>query len=391
MNKLIVKILLLILPFGLSAQTIESVLSEIERNNTTLLAYQNLNKAQKLENKTGIYFENPEAEFHYLWGDPSAIGNRKDFTISQSFDFPTAYGIKKKIANAKNEQSDLEFQLQRKSILYKAKTMCNELIYLNALNNVLQKRAADAANIAKAYASKFNQGEVNILEKNKAQFNLLNARKELEANETERKVLVSELTSLNGGNPISFNQSSYALLQLPVSFESWYTEYESKNIVLQQAAGEIGISEKQIKLSKAMSLPKISGGYMSEAVEGEAFRGVSVGISIPLWENKNTVKLATARQQVALQVVNDKKIKTYNQLKGQYEKAVSLQKTLVSYRQELQAVNSSELLKKALEAGELSLIEYLMELTLYYETTDKFLSIENELNQLATGLYFFEL
>jgi outer membrane protein TolC len=384
-------ILSLSLPFGLSAQNIENVLSEIESNNTTLRAYRNLNEAQKLENKTGIYLANPEVEFNYLWGDPSSMGNRKDFSLTQSFDFPTAYGIKKRIASAKNEQSDLEFELQRKSILYKAKILCNELVYLNALHEVLQKRATDAGNIAIAYSSKFDQGEINILEKNKAQFNLLNAQKELEANETERSLLLAELNILNGGIPVSFNQSSFSPLQLPVDFENWYSAYETKNIVLQQAAREIGISENQIKLSKAMSLPKISGGYMSEAVEGEAFRGVSVGVSIPLWENKNTVKLANAQQQVALQQANDKKIQTYNQLKGQYEKAVSLQKTLASYREALQAVNSSELLKKTLDAGQLSLIEYIMEVTLYYETTDKFLSIENELNQLATGLYFFEL
>lgn len=391
MNNIIFKILLLILPFGLSAQNIQSVLSEIESNNTTLRAYQNLNEAQKLENKTGIYLENPEAEYHYLWGDPSLMGIRQDFAISQSFDFPTAYGIKRKIAKAKNIDSDLEFELQRKSILFKAKTICNELIYLNALNKVLMERSKHAEGISNAYITRFEQGEINILEKNKAQFNLLNTQKELEANESERAILLAELVALNGGKLVTFEQSTFAPVNLPIDFTTWYSNYESKNIVLQQAVNEVGISEKQIKLSKAMSWPKFSGGYMSETVEGEGFKGVAVGMSIPLWENKNTVKLATAKQQVALELANDKKIQSYNQLKGQYEKAISLQKTLASYREALQTVNSSDLLKKALDAGELSLIEYMLELTLYYETTDKFLSIENELNQLATGLFFFEL
>lgn len=384
-------IFILLFPLGISAQNIESVLSEIESNNTTLRAYQNLNEAQKLENKTGIYLDNPEVGFNYLWGDPSSMGERKDFSVTQSFDFPTAYGIKKKIADAQNEQSDLDFELQRKSILYKAKTVCNQLVYLNALNEILSERANHAEDIANAYNKKFELGEINILDKNKAQFNLLNAQKELEANETEREILLAELATLNGGNAVTFEQNIFVPVSLPLNFASWYTDYESKNIVLQQAANAVGLSEKHIKLSKAMSLPKFSGGYMSESVVGESFKGVSVGMSIPLWENKNTVKLATAQQQVALELANDKKIKTYSQLKGQYEKAVSLQKTLVSYREVLQSVNSSDLLKKALDAGEISLIEYMLELTLYYETTDKLLSIENELNQLATGLYFFEL
>ena len=391
MNKLIVIILVLHVPFQLLAQNIETVLSGIESNNTTLRAYLNLNEAQKLENKTGIYLENPEAEFHYLWGDPSSMGTRQDFLLKQSFDFPTAYGLKKKIAEAKNIQSDLDFELHRKSILFKAKTVCNELVYLNAMNEVLTKRLTHAADIAKAFMARFENGEINIIDNNKARFNLLNAQKELEANDTERKILLAELTALNGGNSVSFTQNTFSPLSLPVDFQIWYKEYESKNIFLQQASNEIGITEKQIKLSKALSLPKFSGGYMSEEVEEEGFKGVTIGMSIPLWENKNTVKRASAQQQVAMELANDKKIQTYNQLKGQYDKAIRLQKTLISYREAMQAVNSSDLLKKALDAGELSLIEYMLELTLYYETTDKFLSIEKELNQLASGLFFFDL
>lgn len=392
MNRKIIAFLLLVLPLGLLAQTeIENILAEIESNNTTLSAYRNLNEAQKLENKTGIYLENPEVGFNYLWGDPVAMGTRKDFSISQSFDFPTAYGIKKKIAEAKNIQSDLDFELHRKTILYQTKVICNQLIYLNAINKVLLAREKHAEDIALAYNAKFEVGEINILDKNKAQFNFLNAQKKIEENETEREVLLVQLTAFNGGNPIAFVQSVFSQVNLPVDFSTWYTAYENKNIVLQQAANEIGISEKHIKLSKALSLPKFSGGYMSESVVGESFKGVSVGMSIPLWENKNSVKLANAQQQVALELANDKKIQSYNQLKGQHEKAINLQKMLNSYREALQAVNSSDLLKKALDAGELSLIEYMLELTLYYETTDKFLSIENELNQLIAGLYFFDL
>ncbi len=377
--------------FSLSAQNINRVLSEIEMNNTSLRAYKGLNEAQKLENETGIYLENPEMEFNYLWGDPSAIGQRKDFIISQSFDFPTAYGIRRKIAEARSQQSDLDFEIRRKSILYQAKSICNELIYLNASHEVLTQRAAHAGEIAKAYGKKFELGEINILDHNKAKFNLLNAQKELETIETERQILLAQLTALNGGHSVVFEQSHFPAVKLPHDFSAWYSNYESKNIILQKTKNEIGISEKQLKLSKALSFPKFSGGYMSESVVGETFKGISVGMSIPLWENKNTVKLAAAQQQVAVELANDQKIKTYNQLKGQYEKAKNLEKTLLSYRRELQTINSSQLLKKALDAGELSLIEYLLELTVYYETLDKFLSIEKDLNQLVSGLYFFEL
>lgn len=373
------------------AQDIGSVLTQVEENNTTLRALYELNKAEKLENKTGIYPENPEVGFDYLWSDPASIGPRRDFSVMQRFDFPTAYGIRKKMAEVKNAQSDLEFQLQRKTILYRAKVLCNELIFRNAEHVLLAKREEQARELADAFSARFNEGEVNILEKNKAAFHLLNAQKRLEENETERQALLAELAALNGGNPVSFNENTFSPVQLPADFESWYATYEAKIIGLQQSENQLALSEKEISLKKTQSLPKFSGGYMSELVVGEEFRGISVGMSIPLWENKNTVKLAKARQLVAQEKAGDEKIKSYMQLKAQFEKAQSLQKMLASYRQTLEEVNSSELLKKALDAGEISLVDYLLELSLYYDTTDKILSMEKELNQLAAGLYFFEL
>ena len=114
--------ILFILPVSLSAQiTVDSVLSAIEKNNTSLSAMRKSTEAEKIRNQTGIYLQNPEAGFNYLWGYPAAIGNRTDISIKQSFDFPTAYGYRRQIADTRNFQSDLEYQQQRKEILYAAR------------------------------------------------------------------------------------------------------------------------------------------------------------------------------------------------------------------------------------------------------------------------------
>jgi len=392
MNRILINSLLLLLPFGIMAQPdIKQVLSEIEQNNTTLNVYQNLNEAQKVENKTGIYIENPEVEFHYLWGDPAARGTRQDFAVSQSFDFPTSYGYKKQIANVQNKQADLDFQMKRKNILFQAKTICTELIYLNAMHDELEKRVQHARQISEAYNAKFENGETNIIEKNKAQLNMLNARKALQENKTDRSELLAELKRLNGGTSINFYQSEFSDVQLPLDFDNWFAENEKQNTLLQQVSRKVEMREKQIKLTKALNLPKFSTGYMSESVEGEAFKGIALGVSIPLWENKNTVKLARLQQKVAEEVAADARVQSYNRLKTHYEKANRLQETLADYTEVLESVNSTLLLKKALDAGEISLIEYMMELSLYYDTIDNILSTKNELHQALAELYFYEL
>lgn len=90
---------------------------------------------------------------------------------------------------------------------------------------------------------------------------------------------------------------------------------------------EKGETNRQVKVSQAEGLPKIAVGYMGEFVGNENFQGISVGITIPLWQNKNRVK---------------------------YARAAAL------YRSSLDKNNSGEILLKAFEKGELPLLEYLL-------------------------------
>lgn len=366
--------------FLFAQYTIDSVLVEIEKNNTTLSALQKRMEADKLGNKTGIYIANPEVEFNYLWGNPTDFGNRTDFKITQSFDFPTAYSHKKQIANIKNEQAELEYQKQRKALLLEVKIICNKLIYYNALKLELSNRLNHAESIAKAYKAKFDGGETNVLEYNKAQLNLLNLSKEMEALDIERKALLGQLNRLNGGFPIDFSESEFQTIDLSADFEEWYQQAEQSSPLLNWLKKEIEITAKQVSLSKAMSLPKLQAGYMSESIVGQDFKGLNVGLSIPLWENKNTVKFAKANTVALENMASDNKVQLYNQLKVLHTKATELQNSSSEYKSKLQLFNSSELLKKALDKGEISLIDYIVELSIYYESVNNLLQMERDMN-----------
>ena len=383
-------IVLLFLPVSLFAQNnVDKVLSQIENNNTTLSALRKSADAQKVGNKTGIFLKNPEVEFNYLWGTPSAIGNRTDFSIKQSFDFPTAYGYKNQMSDIKNEQTELEYRKQQKTVLLQARNICIDLIYTNALKSEYGKRLNHAQNIAKSYKLKFDAGDANVLEYNKAQLNLLNLSNKIELIEIDRTALLSELTRLNGGIAIELADSEIQSQIIPADFEQWYTQAEQSNPILNWLKQEIEISNKQVSLNKALALPKFQAGYMSETVVGQQFRGVSVGLSIPLWENKNTVKYAKANTIALEAVAADNKVQLYNQLKTLHSKAISLQSNVTEYRSKLQSFNSSDLLKKALDKGEISLIDYIMELSIYYENVNKMLELEKELNKTVAEMNQF--
>lgn len=366
--------------FNLFAQnTIDNVLTEVEKNNTTLAAYRKSIDAEKIRNKTGLTPYDPEVEFNYLWGNPSAIGNRIDFSIKQSFDFPSVYYYKSQISDLKNEQSELEYKKLRNEVLFQTRVVCVKLTYFNALKIELKKRHANAMKVADAYKTKYNTGDVGILEYNKAQINLLNVAKEIEKIEIERNALLLELKTLNGGNSINFNDSLFSLQTIPADFEQWFTSVETNNPILELMKQEITISEKQVKLNIANSLPKVYVGFMSEKVVGQQFQGVNVGITIPLWENKNTVKYANARAIAMQSVEADAKLQFYNSMKALHTKVIALQNNVNDYRIKLAMYSNKELLEKAFSIGEISLTEYVYELSLYYDSIYKLLEMEMNL------------
>jgi len=357
---------------------LNNVLSSIEENNSTLKSLREASEAQKLENKTGIYLSNPEVGFNYLWGKPGEIGNRKDFSVTQSFDIPTITGMKSRLANQQNDLVEWQYKSDRMNILLEAKQYLIELTYNNALMKELELRFEHAQTIEAGYKERMDRGDANILEYNKVKLNLATVEGEISRIETERKALLSELARLNGGIDIPFSDSRFEEIQMPLNFDDWYTQAEQKNPVLAYVKQEVEVSKKQVSLSKAMGLPTFSAGYMSEKIVGEHFQGISVGVSIPLWENKNRVKQAKAAVRAAEARQTDNKQQFYGQLRIQYDRTLGLQATAANYRKSLANANSTELLKKALDAGQISLLEYMLEIGLYYDTVNQALEAERD-------------
>ena len=367
-------------------QTIDAVLQQIERNNTTLEALRKQTEADKLQNKTGITLPDPEVSFDYLWGDPSSIGNRKDFGVTQSFDIATIAGSRRRVADAQNGLLDVEYRAGRMAILLEARQTCIQLVYYNALKAELEQRLAHAQAVADFYDRQLADGNASRLEVNKARLSLSAAQGELRRNEVERTNLLAELQRLNGGEPIVFEQAAYAQPVLPQDFEAWYDEAAAANPVLAYARQNVELKRREMKLGKLSGLPQISAGYMSELVPESNFRGITLGLSVPLWSNRNRVKQAKAAVVAAELQQKDATVQFYERLRNQYGRTLGLQRTAEEYRKALAELDNTQLLRKALDAGEISLLDYIVELGLYYTTVDEALAAERDYELALTEL-----
>ncbi len=357
---------------------IQRVLQEIESNNTTLLALQKQIEAKKIGNKTGIYLPNPEVEFGHLWGSPTELGNENSIIVKQSLDFPTVYSHRSKISNMENKNLDILYNSERINILLKAKKLAIELAYYNALSNDYVIRVQMAKEISDSYDRMYEQGEIAKLERNQVNMSLISCINDTRKIDIERKALLNELKSLNGGKDIDFNATETPISPLPKNFNQWYAEVELHSPLIQHLNQQINIGRQQVKLKKALSLPKISAGYSYEEILNEKLQGIIFGVTIPLWENKNTVKQAKAELLSNEYSLEDNKLQFYNHLYTLYEKSVGLQEAVDQFRKTLSSYNSVPMLRKAHESGEISLLNYFIQAEAYYDAYNNMLEIERD-------------
>ncbi len=379
MKRLSLTLLCFVVFMGSHAQSsIEYILQKIETNNTTLHSIQKQIEAQKLESKTGIYLPNPEVEYSYLWGSPSEVENEKSFTITQSMDFPTAYAHRKKISSMKNQNLDMFYNSERMNVLLQAKQLIINLSYYNALSKDYENRIEIAKEVAESYQKMYDKGAIDILERNQVYMDLMTRINDKEKIDIERKSLLNELKAFNGDKDIQFDETEIPHSPLPLNFNEWYSEAESRSPVIQYLNQQIEINKQHIKLHQALSLPKLSAGYHDERILGEKLQGIAIGISIPLWENKNTVKQARADVVSGESSLEDNKLQYYNRLQNLFNKSVDLQKTAEKYRQALSTYNSLPMLRKALDTGEINLLNYLLQIENYYDAYNTMLEIERD-------------
>jgi outer membrane protein TolC len=385
-------ICLLAVDYPLTAQSnIPGVLSEIARNNKTLQAHVQHNSTQKLEHRVGNAPANPNVEYDYLVGSPSTAGNQTEVIFVQSFDFPTTYFKKDELADQKNIQADLELVQIRQDILLDALNCCIGLVYHHKTEVQLEILKQQTEKLLSNFQERLEKGDGNLLDVNKARLRLLEIDKQLQAHKSSISQLNSKLTALNGGVAITFTDSSYSQEPLPLAFDQLIAEYQNADPHRKTLQQEKLIFEKQVEVNKSLSLPKLEVGYHYQHILGQTFSGIHTGISIPLWENKNTVKAGKSQVLFADLEILDYENQQYQELKSMYDKYSSLQKTLEEYEQVFSAYTNTELLNTALALGHISTIEYFMETSYYYDALKSFLETEKEYNETLALLNKYRL
>ena len=350
---------------------VERVLQSVEQHNTTLVALRHETEAAKVGNHTNLNLPNPEVEFGYLWGSPSSIGHRKDVSAVQSFDFATVSGAKRRLARQQDALADWQYKESRMQLLLEAHHLCLDAIYYNAMRKELMQRKQYAEEITSAQQKRLEQGDINRIEYNQVKLDLAAVCAELMRCNTERAAVMAELQRLNGGEPLLIEATDYPAVAIANDFEAWYAEAEQKSPALAYVKQQIDVANRELAVRRADGLPTVSLGFMGEYVSGENYQGVKVGMSIPLWANKNRVRQAKAEVEAVKARQTDARQQFYSRLHNLFVQQRGLRQVVQSYQEALRATDNTSLLKKALDAGSISTMDYLLGARMYYDAVNQ--------------------
>lgn len=366
------------------AQTsVEEILRLVDQNNTALKAAADKTEAAKQEAMMETSLDDPEIGFDYLWGKPGMIGKRKDVNVNQTFDLATVFGYRKRLANSQKELLELELQQKRVETRLEAMDLLAQITYYNQALAIYDERLQQEKQLADSYEKRLAAGDANKLEANRARLSLADVEADAAKFHTERDILMLQLQTLCGGAEVSYNGTDYLALNIA-------PEVSLKALQEAQNNQQQLVAEHELKTTKAQSMPSLSAGYMAELTDDEKWNGVTIGLSIPLWNNRHNLKRARLQVESARSEAVDAAYQLEQAAAAQRLRTERYRDIAQKMQQKLANASSTALLRKALDEGEISLVEYTIENSDLFDLRIKALEAERDYQEAKIYCSAFE-
>lgn len=377
--------------FFSQTKNMENLLYEIEQNNMELKGYQSFIESQQLENSSNNNLPDPKLSGYYLPFGDNVTGSYTEYEVSQSFEFPTVYGVRGKLNDLKSIQLQSSYAKKRQETLLKAKELLIELAFVQKQKVIETERKVQSRKIYTQIQELYDKEQVGILDLNKARIAWIQEQFVVEQIESEIQILLSKLKTLNGGNSLEGISTGIVLPIKIETAENLWQEKLANDPAFQELMAEETASLQKMKLEKNKVLPNLEFGYNYQGVNGNNYSGFFGGLTIPLWNSKNKIKSAEADYEYKQS--NTEFITT--SLKTEFQETLNrfqlMLKKYNEYEATMDNLNSEELLFKAYMLGEYSFMDYYVELQFYRKATDKMLQMEKELLLLQAQLFKHQL
>lgn len=370
----------------LQAQGIGDILRSIEQNNKELQAQQQMTEAAKMEVQTQNSLSDPTVEYSPFFAKEVDGVASSELVVSQEFDFPTLYAARRQSGKLQQEVLDKQLLAVRRTILLNAKNLCLDLIRLNQERALLEERRKNADELLALFEKRLTEGDAGILEVNKIKMERMNVQTEVTQNNAAHRTALQSLLAMNGNLPLEFTADTYPRIEGIKDYNALYDEMMLTDADLLASDAAARAAAKEVNVNKQSWLPKLSVGYRRNTSVGEKSNGFLIGGSIPIFSNRKKVKIARAQEVGARLQLDNTRLQVEAAVQSRFNEVQQLQEAMKAYDMPLMH-QTLDMLKQAVMAGQLSIIEYYVEVDGVYQNMQTYMQIENQYQKLMADIY----
>lgn len=370
----------------MSGDTYSDVLRSILDGNRVLQTERALLEAESAENMTGLLLPNPEVEFAYQWATPGSSPDKKILDISQSFDFATLSGGKRRVARSRNIVAENNFQTSRMSVAGEIDRLMTEAVYMQRMASLYSLTDSLMVQFEDASRTRMKMGDMTAIEYNGVLIQRRNAITDEALHRIDMEANMAELDRLAGGRMPAWNCEEYSSWSLPSDFDAWWGNAAGHTPEEAAARSEITLANDEVSLRRKEGLPSFSLGYTSEMIREDNHFGLSVGVELPLWGNRGRVKAAKAAAAAAELRLEEIRYMARADVETKYKRAKALMKAVEDVREIRRSCGDTSTLQEAYDKGAITLDDYLGQLIGLLDLDKRVLETERDYQQALVQL-----
>lgn len=338
--------------------------------------------------------------------DPTSGGSTDNsLTISQTFEFPTIYGARRRQLKAEKQLERTRLEVTRNELDKEVTLAYYSLLYAIERKRILRKQTAIYESFLRIANAKLNAGETGNLEWMNA--DRLSHENEIALSNAEGDVRIAAYDLqrwLNTDSVVFPIEDSLVIVnyQPSLSFDAMATS------VAQLEEQQKKVGEYSLKVARQGFLPDISlsartqmviSGFNPYGVDRSLydkgnFMGFEIGLSVPLFYGSQRAKVKAAKHDIAIaEAQMQSQIQTMNSLYHKaYEEYEKAKVSLEYYRTggAAQADKIERISQMAYENGEIGYVEYVQNLQTALDIHNQYATAINNYNQTVIKLKYIK-
>jgi outer membrane protein, heavy metal efflux system len=324
--------------------------------------------------------------FGYFPGTPDAIGIKRTLSVSQGFEFPTKYILRGKMNRETFALAETEYRLGRLQTMSKARSEAYAYIGLKKRLAVLEEKLKGYSLLREGWSIMLEEGVVTLPDYNRLQLELSLTGSEIASVKAEMRALSVKLDYISGGYSNLLENAFYDELPEP-DVVALLNEKRSVHPMWLLHDQEYELTVHTVGLSRADNLPDIDVGLGSEIIAGQHHTGPTVGLSIPVWTNRNQVKLARSRSEAAALSRDAAHSALTAEMESLWEYCVAARENMVEMNENSMAASDLSPLTEALTEKEITITEYFSHMEAVFAARVTLINLETEYYRSLAMLY----